>query len=110
MKLPNSEQAVVDIVKLRDYRLNPEHPKGRHKARVFATALSFSTSDAKTLQDILWAAAQNEDAQASVRDAYGQRYIIDFEVTRNDKRAIIRSTWIIRTDENFARLTSCYVL
>jgi hypothetical protein len=33
MKLPNPKRAVVDIAKLRDYILNPEHPRGRHKAR-----------------------------------------------------------------------------
>ena len=26
MKLPNGERAVVDIVKLSDYCLNPDHP------------------------------------------------------------------------------------
>jgi hypothetical protein len=36
MKLPNSEKAIVDIAKLRDYSLNPEHESGGHKARVFA--------------------------------------------------------------------------
>jgi hypothetical protein len=35
MKLPNAEKAVVDIVKLRDYSLNPHHPEGKHKARAF---------------------------------------------------------------------------
>jgi uncharacterized protein DUF6883 len=36
MKLPGSENAVADIAKLRDYCLNPSHPRGRHKARNFA--------------------------------------------------------------------------
>lgn len=39
MKLPNSEKAFVDIAKLRDYSLNPEHESGGHKARVFRAAL-----------------------------------------------------------------------
>jgi len=30
MKLPNGEQAVVAIEKLRDYCLNPYHHRGRH--------------------------------------------------------------------------------
>ncbi len=42
MKLPNSDRAVVDIAKLRDYCLNPAHPRGRHKARVFAAALGLT--------------------------------------------------------------------
>jgi len=34
MKLPGGERANVDVAKLRDYCLNPTHPRGRHKARV----------------------------------------------------------------------------
>jgi hypothetical protein len=36
VKLPHVELAVVDIAKLRDYCLNADHLRGRHKARVFA--------------------------------------------------------------------------
>jgi hypothetical protein len=32
MKLSNPENAVADVRKLRDYCLNPEHPRGKHKA------------------------------------------------------------------------------
>ncbi len=49
MRLPNAERAVVDIAKLRDYCLNFEHPRGRHKARVFAAALGLTTADAEML-------------------------------------------------------------
>ncbi len=34
MKLPNAENAVVEIAKLRDYCLSEDHLRGRHKARV----------------------------------------------------------------------------
>jgi hypothetical protein len=33
MLIPNAENAVVDIRKLRDYCLNSEHNTGKHKAR-----------------------------------------------------------------------------
>jgi hypothetical protein len=36
--------------------------------------------------------------------------VIDFEIEWNEKRAFIRSAWIIRADEDFPRLTTCYVL
>lgn len=39
MKLPNPEQAVIDSPKLSGYCLNPEHPDGQNKARVFQSAL-----------------------------------------------------------------------
>jgi hypothetical protein len=46
MQLPNAERAVIDIVKLTDYYLSPDHPRGRHKARVFASALGMTASEA----------------------------------------------------------------
>jgi len=39
MLLPNGENAIVDIRKLRDYCLNPDNPRGGNKARVFVAAL-----------------------------------------------------------------------
>jgi hypothetical protein len=49
MKLPGAERAVVDANKLRDYCLNPMHPRSRHKARVFASALGILQVDAEFL-------------------------------------------------------------
>ena len=37
--LPHALRAVVDVEKLRDYVLSPDHEHGRHKARVFLSAL-----------------------------------------------------------------------
>jgi hypothetical protein len=110
MKLPNCERAVVDIAKLRDYCLSIEHLRGRHKARVFAAALGLSAQDAEELRDALLAAAQTNDALPTEQDAYGQRYVLDFRMRGPSGQAIVRSSWIIRSDEDFPRLTSCYVL
>lgn len=110
MKLPNSERAVVDIRKLRDYCLNPEHRRGRHKARVFAVALGLTADDAEELRDALLAAARGDDAIPAELDNYGQRYVLDFDMSRANRRATVRSSWIVRRGEDFARLTSCYVI
>ena len=45
--LPNGDRAVVDIAKLTDYCLNPQHEDGKHKARVFASALGLGREDAE---------------------------------------------------------------
>jgi hypothetical protein len=107
VKLPNSEQAVVDIAKIREYALNPEHLQGKHKARVFAAALGFTVKDAETLRNLILTVARTQDAVPTDEDEYGQRFIIDFEVKRDDKQAIVRSAGIVRKDENFPRLTLC---
>ena len=110
MKLPGGERAIVDVVKLRDYSLNLAHPRGRHKARVFASALGLMAVDAEFLRDALLRAAWEEDAAPGEGDAYGERYAVDFKLIRGDRQAMIRSTWIIRRSELVPRLTSCFVL
>ncbi|MBI1832539.1 MAG: hypothetical protein HYR84_13950 [Planctomycetes bacterium] len=110
MKLPNGDRAVVDIVMLTDYCLSPTHPRGRHKARVFAATLGLTATLADLLRDALLAAAGTEEATPSDQDEFGQRYVVDFTVKGPNGEALVRSTWIIRIGEDFPRLTSCYVL
>ena len=110
MKLPNPERAVVDMAKLRDYCLSFEHPRGRHKARVFAAALGLTANQAEELRDALLTAAQTEEATATDQDAYGKRFVMDCPVKGPGGQATVRSSWIVRSGEDFPRLTSCYVL
>lgn len=110
MNLPNADRAVVDPAKLRDYCLNPDHPRGRHKARVFAAALGLRARDADLLRETLLSAALTGEANPAERDDYGQRYVLDFEMSGATGRALIRSAWIVRQGEDFPRLASCYVL
>ena len=110
MRLPHGEKAVVEVGKLRDYCLNPQHHRGRHKARVFARALGLTQADAELLRDALLIAATEADATPGERDEYGQRYVLDFPMSGPSGRATVRSNWIILEGETFPRLTSCYVL
>ena len=109
MKLPNPDLAVVELAKLRDYCLNPAHPRGRHKARVFAAALGLTSQDAAMLQGALLGAARTNEVLLGEIDSYGQRYVLDFNMTTGMGTATIRSHWIILLGNDFARLTSCYV-
>jgi hypothetical protein len=110
MRLPHGERAVCDDAKLRDYCLNPQHPRGRHKARVFQSALGLTAAHTALLRDALLAAARTEEATAGEADVYGQRYVIDFNFAGPAGAGRIRSTWIVRNGEDFPRLTTCYVL
>ena len=78
MKLPNGARAIVDIDKLRNYCLNPEHRRGRHKARVFEVSLGMTIEHAAELRAALLAAARDDDATPAERDEYGTRYVKDF--------------------------------
>ena len=61
MKLPNAEQAIVNIAKLGDYSLDAAHEEGKHKARVFAAALGIDQDGADWLRTMLLAAALRYD-------------------------------------------------
>ena len=67
-RLPNSEQAVLDLRKIEDYCLDPAHPRGRHKARIFRGALGVTRSDAAWLRSLLLDGARNGEAIELVTD------------------------------------------
>src|SRR6266511_2147337 len=108
-KLPNAERAVVDIRKLRDYSLNPEHDEGKHKARVFKAALGFTRADAQKLREIVIDAARTEEAKLGKGILHGQMYVVDFTTSGLHGNVVIRTAWIIEVDTDFPRLVSCYV-
>jgi hypothetical protein len=66
MKMPDRDAAIVDRQKLTGYCLNPKHPRGRHKARVFAT-LGFTAENADALRvALLMAGRQRRRAAGGI--------------------------------------------
>jgi hypothetical protein len=110
VRLPNAGRAVVDIIKLRDYCLNADHPRGRHKARLFAAALDITAANASELRELFLQGIRNQDAVHGISDSYGDRYTIDMPVARLGRKAVVRTAWIVKSGEDFPRLTSCFVL
>ena len=108
--LPNFENAIIDLTKLRDYCLNPDHPRGRHKARVFREALGLSVDDAAWLQRNLLEGAQNHHAEKQETDSFGSRWRVDLPLRRQDRSVVVRTGWMIKTGEQFPRLITCWVL
>ena len=62
------------------------------------------------MRDAILAAIQAADAQPSGNDAYGARFVVEFNATFNAAEGAIRTLWIVRVGENFPRLTSCFVV
>ncbi|SRR5258708_7230777 len=110
MRLPNADHSIVEIIKLTGYCLNPIHPRGRHKARVFYSSLGFDQKNAEMLKTLLLKAARESDAVAVEKDEFGQRYVIDFHIAGPKGTATTRSSWIILNGEVVPRFVSCYVL
>ena len=100
----------MDVRKLRDYCLSPRHPRSSHKARIFVSALGLTANDAEELRAALLSAALSKEAIPAENDEYGERYMLDFEMETEAGIATVRSGWIVRHDEEFPRLTSCWVL
>ncbi|MEH2113726.1 DUF6883 domain-containing protein [Nostoc sp.] len=108
--IPNAENAVVDIRKLRDYCLNPEHDEGKHKARLFSSILGITTDNAEELRQIILEEVKTQEVRLGRRDEFGQRYTLDFTLEWQDRSATIRSGWIIEEGSDVPRLTTCYPL
>jgi uncharacterized protein DUF6883 len=64
----------------------------------------------KLLRNALMQATLEVEAIPTQGDVYGQRYVLDFELEGLTGKGLIRSTWIVRSNEDFPRMTSCYVL
>lgn len=111
MRLPNGDQAVVELAKLTDYCLSRTHSRGKHKARIFELTLGLKSAEAAGLRAALLVAAANNDAAVpGAIDGHGQRYVLDFLMQGLTGSAFVRSAWIVRTGETFPRFASCYVL
>ena len=107
-RLPHGDEAILDIRKIEDYCLNPLHPRGRHKARVFREALE--RSDAAWLQEPLLEAARSSEASQVAADTWGTHWRLDATVRRQGKSAVVRTIWIVRTGEIEPRFVTCWVL
>ncbi len=110
MKLPNGEGADLGL-KLEEYVLNPQHRDGRHKARVFESALGITRADPSPLrQALLAAAATSDEVEARGDNGYGSVYVLRFPLATTRGRAVVLTAWIVRHGEDVPRLTTCYIV
>jgi hypothetical protein len=110
MKLPNGERAELGT-KLEDYSLNPSHRQGQHKARVFESVLGITVANKEILRRaILEAAARSNDAVATGANGFGQTFTLRFPITTPKGPATVLTAWIIRHNEDFPRLTTCFIV
>lgn len=77
--LPNANKAVVPLEKLSGYSLDSSHPVGKHKARVFASALGMTESDAPRLREMILQAVLTNEAVEVETNEHGTRYRLIFK-------------------------------
>ncbi len=108
MRLPGGDQAVVEDGKLIDYCLSTTHPRGRHKARLFAAALGITQAQAPVLKAALLATARDGLAVPTGHNGFGQIYEITFDCSGPARTAPLLSVWIVLDAEPQPRLVTCY--
>jgi hypothetical protein len=107
--LPNARDAIIEIQKVTGYALNPDHPIGRAKACVFATALGYTTTNMPDLIAAIRLGILSCPAVRGLTDAFGTRYIVDMPITGPAGQAVVRTGWIVEIGTTTPRLVTLYV-
>lgn len=107
-KLPNGENAFIPIEKLTDYCLNPDHPRGKDKARVFASVLRITRDSADRLADLVRQAAVNGDVTKEETTMFGRYYRVNWAIP-SMVDVVLRTIWEIAPGEGIPRLVSVFI-
>ena len=108
--LPNLDNAMINPKKLTDYALNPNHPVGGNKAKVFKSALGFEQSNSDQLLKQMYDKLGSSEAVLGKLDQYGQRYTVDMLIKGvNGKEAVVRTGWIMKAGSDIPELTTLFV-
>ena len=108
--IPNVESATINPKKLTEYALNPNHPVGGNKAKVFESALGYNQSNADDLMRQIYEKLPSSEAVVGKLDQYGQRYTVDIPIMGpNGNTVNVRTGWITKTGSDIPELTTIYV-
>lgn len=108
--LLNAEHAVVDYRKLSTYSLDPTHPTGGHKARVFQSALGYNPTNSVVLASRVQEGILTAPAKVLDANQHGQRMAVDMPILgANGETVIVRSGWIYEPDAAVPRMTTIFV-
>ena len=108
MKLPLCEQAEISMDKLIGYCLNPNHPTGKHKARVFASVLGITTENAQDLLTLIQIAACEGEVIQQSTTPFGEIFKMDWTIP-NTANIKLRTIWEISPSNPYPRLISAFI-
>jgi len=109
--LPNYRKAVIAPEKLRDHHLNPVSARGRHKARVFKSALGFDQSNWEVLRQAILDELPYHEGVLRKQTEYGDEYTVVLLITGpNGETSEVLTGWIIEHGLNYPHLTSARVI
>ena len=108
--LPRADRAVIPRQKLEGYILNPQHEVGRHKARVFASALGIEQRNWEYLRDQLGEGIVEASPASSRETPWGDLYEAVVDVTGlNAETHPVMTVWLVASQDDPPRLVTAYV-
>ena len=103
--------ADVPEEKLVKYLLNPEHPVGKHKARVFESALGFNINNYSELNNQMLEKFNEAELKYTKEDEYGKRYEQVMNIHGVNGRDVdVLTVWIKDNNSKKYRLITAMVV
>jgi len=100
---------VIPTDKLVGYALSPDHSRGRHKARVFASALGIHDSDWRYLHDQLLTGVVDAPVRGTRITPFGVLYeVVVLVHGLNGATCPVATVWLVGRDRP-PRLVTCWV-
>jgi hypothetical protein len=108
VKLPNGDKAEIPIQKLVGYCLNLNHSSGKHKAKVFASALGITADNFEVLYELIQKAALEGEIIQENTTEFGRQFKVDWIIpeTNNIK---LRTIWEISNINCNPRSISAFI-
>ncbi|GEM_PF-637378 len=103
------DKVVINPRKLTHYALDPQSPKGKHKAIVFEQ-LGFTKANYTELLEQLQTKSLTTEAISYGEDEYGTRYTLEIPIeNQTGQTAIVITGWLVPKNTQEAHLVTLYV-
>lgn len=107
-QLPNANAALVDVIKVRDYLLNPDNVQNGGKARLFAS-FGFNRAGWPVLMQALRCHPIDNLVIHSSTSVYGTKHVVQCHLTSPDGRnPCLTTIWIIDAGQSLPRLVTAF--
>lgn len=103
-KLPNYGKAEIATSKTKDYILNPENEKGKHKAHVIKSVLGYGREDYQEFNKLLLSKLKQYKVQRTESTEFGLKYKISMVLTgKSGRRLEVTTVWQIDNNATVPR-------
>lgn len=101
---------MINPRKLTHYALDPDSPRGKHKAVLFRKLLGFTKENYVILMQQLKDKCWEAEGTFHSEDQFGKRYTVDVLIEGTaGQQHIVRTGWIVPPETQEAHLVTVYV-